>query len=125
MDTYKKWLNWGLGVLALLFGLTLWVALSTLWFRFRLPVLSSFPIPLPAILAFILALGILLFLKKQPRVNEFGLEVISELAKVSWPDKKETMIATGVIIVMIGIASLLLFLMDTLWGTLAKSFLEL
>jgi preprotein translocase SecE subunit len=52
-------------------------------------------------------------------------DVAVELSKVTWPTMQETVASTGVIIVMVGIASLLMFFFDTLWGTLTRSFLTL
>ncbi|MBL7684614.1 MAG: preprotein translocase subunit SecE [Deltaproteobacteria bacterium] len=58
-------------------------------------------------------------------MNSFGLEVISELGKVTWPTQKETVASTGVILVMVAIASGILFVFDTVWSMLTRLFLEL
>ncbi len=58
------------------------------------------------------------------KVSEFGLEVIVELSKVTWPTRKETVVSTGVIVVMVAIAAVLMFGIDALWGTLTSYFLE-
>jgi preprotein translocase subunit SecE len=120
----KKWLDLGLGGLALAFWLVLRQILNGAWDFFRFPVQESLPVPIPEILAFAGAVIVFVVLRRQPKVNEFGLEVITELSKVTWPTRKETVISTGVIMVMVGIAAILLFVFDTAWGTLTKSFLE-
>ncbi len=124
MNPNKKYLDLGLGVLALI----VWAMLRQLfmlgWDLLRLPVYESLPVGIPDILAFVLAMIAFVVLKRNAKVTEFGLEVISELSKVTWPTRKETVVSTGVIIVMVGIASLLMFVIDTVWGTLTRSFLE-
>lgn len=124
MNPNKKYLDLGLGALALI----VWAMLRQLfilgWDLLRLPVYESLPVGIPDVLAFVLAIVVFVILKRSPKIDEFGLEVISELSKVTWPTRKETVVSTGVIIVMVGIASLLMFVIDTVWGTLTRSFLE-
>ncbi|MBI2975236.1 MAG: preprotein translocase subunit SecE, partial [Deltaproteobacteria bacterium] len=43
-----------------------------------------------------------------------------ELAKVTWPPKKETLLSTAVIAIMVAICSMIIFGFDTLWGTVVK-----
>ena len=114
----------GIGGISLAFWLILRQILNSTWEFFRLPIPAGLPVGIPEILAFLIAAAAFIILKRHPKVNEFGLEVISELSKVTWPTRKETALSTGVIIIMVGIASVLLFLFDTIWGTLTKSFLE-
>jgi preprotein translocase subunit SecE len=45
---------------------------------------------------------------------EFLQQVRSEASKVTWPTRKETMITTGMVLVMIVIASLFFLLTDTM-----------
>ena len=47
-------------------------------------------------------------------------ECITELMKVSWPTRKETMTATLVVIITVVIASLFLGLFDGLWSYLTR-----
>src|SRR5262245_39983441 len=124
MNPNKKWLDLGLGGLALVAWLMSRQLFNAVWDFFRLPVPESFPVGVPEILAFLLGVAVFVVLRRQARVQEFGLEVISELSKVTWPTRKETVISTGVIMVMVGIAAVLLFFFDTGWGTLPKTFLE-
>jgi preprotein translocase subunit SecE len=44
---------------------------------------------------------------------EFLQQVRTEASKVTWPSRKETMITTGMVLVMIVIASLFFLLTDT------------
>jgi len=124
MNANKKYLDLGLGAIALIVWLMFRQLLLFGWDVLRLPVYESLPVGIPDVLAFLIAIAVFVVLKRNAKVSEFGLEVISELSKVTWPTRKETVVSTGVIIVMVGIAAVLMFMIDTLWGTLTRSFLE-
>ncbi|MBF0492042.1 MAG: preprotein translocase subunit SecE [Deltaproteobacteria bacterium] len=124
MTAHKKYLDLSLLVLAFLVWFLFELLIGFFWDLFALPVLVDWPVGYPHIIAFVFALVFYVGIKRQKSVGIFGLEVISELSKVTWPTQKETLVSTGVIIVMLAIASILLFLMDTVWGTLTRSFLE-
>lgn len=125
MNPNKKWLDLGIGGISVAVWLVMRQILNSVWDLFRLPLVDALPVALPEILAFLLAIALFVILRRNAKVKEFGLEVISELSKVTWPTQKETMISTGVIIIMVGIASVLLFVFDTAWGTVTRIFLEL
>ncbi len=118
MNPNKKYLDLGLGVLALIVWAMFRQLLGIGWDLLRLPVYESLPVGIPDIVSFVLAIVTFVLLRRNIKVTEFGLEVIAELSKVTWPTRKETMVSTGVIIVMVGIASLMMFVIDTVWGTL-------
>ena len=46
------------------------------------------------------------------QTKQFILEVISELKKVTWPNRKETLGATGVVLILVIIVSIYLGLVD-------------
>lgn len=125
MNRYRKWID----LFLVLSGVALWFLLrqmfSQVWEIFRLPFYSEWPIQLPALLALVLALLAFVLVKRNVKVMGFLDEVSQELSKVTWPQKKDTVTSTGVIIVMVGIASLILFFFDFLWGTLTKSFFKI
>lgn len=125
MNRYRKWVDLFLA----LSGVALWFLLRQMleqvWAIFRLPLFSDWPVQLPAVVALGLSLLAFSMVKRNKKVVTFLDEVSLELAKVTWPNGKETMASTGVIIIMVGIASVILFLFDTLWGTLTNSFLAL
>ena len=125
MNRYRKWVDLTLA----LAGVALWFmfrqAFEQVWEIFRLPLMPDWPIQFPALAALVFALVIFVLVRRNKKVMTFLDEVSQELAKVTWPKGKETVASTGVIIVMVGIASGILFLFDTLWGTLTKSFLSL
>jgi len=50
--------------------------------------------------------------KKKVTPAKFVQQVKQETAKVTWPSKKETMASTGMVLVMVSIASLFFFVVD-------------
>jgi len=48
--------------------------------------------------------------------TEFAREVRRETAKVTWPTRKETMITTGMVFVMVIIASIFFLVVDQVIG---------
>lgn len=125
MNRYRKWVDLFLA----LSGVALWFLLRQMleqvWAIFRLPLYPDWPVQLPSVVALAGALVAFSFVKRHRKTMTFLDEVSQELAKVTWPGGKETVASTGVIIVMVGIASVILFLFDTLWGTLTNSFLAI
>jgi len=67
------------------------------------------------ILAFVVSAGLWLWARRYQRANIFLNEVAAELSKVTWPERKETVSSAGVVVVLISIAALILFLIDSLW----------
>lgn len=51
---------------------------------------------------------------------EFIQEVRDEARKVTWPTRKETMITTGMVLVMVFVASLFFLLVDQVIATLLR-----
>jgi preprotein translocase subunit SecE len=47
-------------------------------------------------------------------VMQFFREVRQEAAKVTWPTRKETMISTGMVLVMVILAAIFFFVIDEL-----------
>lgn len=62
--------------------------------------------------------GLILFIALS--VNKTALDfiddVFAELRKTTWPTPKETSASTVVVTIMVGIATLMLFVMDWIWG---------
>jgi preprotein translocase subunit SecE len=69
-------------------------------------------------IAGVLALGIGIAMYKNERVYALANDVTTELKKVTWPTRKETQLATVVVIVTVLIASILLGVFDMLWSWL-------
>jgi len=124
MNRYRKWIDL---VLALC-GVAMWFVLRQMfeqvWELFRLPLMSDWPIQFPALTALALSLMAFVLVRRNKKTMTFLDEVSIELSKVSWPKGKDTVSSTGVIIVMVGIASVILFVFDIIWGTGTQYFLE-
>ena len=73
----------------------------------------------PLLLAFVV---VVILLRNETVVN-FLLEVVVELKKVTWPQKKETWSATFVVIVFVAIISFILGAFDISWAYLIKKLL--
>lgn len=72
------------------------------------------------LLAMAASVGFAIWLRRNPRVHDYAMEVGSELSKVTWPTWKETKLATIVVIVTTLIISIILGLMDLIWGALSR-----
>ncbi|MGB8842749.1 MAG: preprotein translocase subunit SecE [Aliidongia sp.] len=51
---------------------------------------------------------------------EFARQVRQEVAKVTWPSRKETMITTAMVFVMVFIASIFFFVADQIFSQLMR-----
>lgn len=97
---------------------------STIWVALRIPQAIDWIVAPPDLIAAAVGIAIFVLLLRNAKVNEFTNEVITELAKVVWPDRKETVLSTGVVSVLVGLCSIIFFLFDMLWGTLVKLFYQ-
>jgi len=52
---------------------------------------------------------------------KFVREVRSEVAKVTWPSRKETAVTTGLVLLMAAIATLLFFVADQIIGLAVRA----
>lgn len=121
----KKWVIISFTAAAIVTFLVFRQLLGTVWDYFRLPAYQDWVVTLPDLLAVLVGIGTYLLLKKNKKADQFMTEVVVELSKVTYPVKKETAVSTVVVIIMVGIASVILFLFDTVWGTATQKFLTL
>jgi preprotein translocase subunit SecE len=119
----QKWVNLGLLVAALLVFLFINQLLGALWGVARLPVGDEWPVEPSQILAFLVAAGLALWARRYAKANVFFNEVVLELSKVTWPERKETVASAGVVIVLVAVATAILFLIDQLWRVAMKGLL--
>jgi len=82
------------------------------------PLRSIFP--LADIVGLVCGAVTFVVLYKHPKANDFGLEVIKEVKKVTWPSFIETRASTIVVLVMVAIMSVILGLFDWVWATLTN-----
>ena len=120
MPNFKKWVN-----LSFLFcGVVTWIFLREIFevvfnsIGFIQPQWLLTPSDLAGIAA-----GAVVFiaLVKWPRANIYLDNVLAELSKVTWPDRKETVVSTGVVAVLVAIATLCILFFDTVWAWIARS----
>ena len=76
---------------------------ATIWAIAHLPQLVDWMISPSDIIAAVIALIGFVILLKNEKINIFTNEVITELAEVTWPKPKETVMSTGVVSVLVGI----------------------
>jgi preprotein translocase subunit SecE len=58
------------------------------------------------------------------RTKQFLSEVVSELKKVTWPNRKETLGTTGVVLILVVIISVYLGLVDYALSHLVRTFIH-
>ncbi len=59
------------------------------------------------------------------RPGEFIQQVRQEVAKVTWPSRKETMVTTGMVFLMVFLAAMFFFVVDEALGYVIRAFLGL
>ena len=120
--TPKQWVNIAFAVAAILLFMVFQQVLETVWDSFKLP-MSNLPVEWPGIISAGLGVAVFFGLQKNQKTVVFMNEVVLELTKVTWPVKKETMLSAVIVIIMVGIASVIMFLFDAGWGSLTQKFL--
>lgn len=97
---------------------------ASIWVIARLPMPADWMVSPVEMLA--VAMGVVTFivLLKNQRVNTFTNEVLTETGKVTWPNRKETVLSTGVVSVLVAICAVILFGFDMLWGMIVRVFYQ-
>lgn len=120
MQTNQKIINGAFVGLAVVVWFLVRQIADTVWGLVKLPYPADWPVTPADLIGTVSAIAVFIILKRHQRVNEFSTEVLAELSKVTWPVKKETLLSTVVVCVMVAICSLMLFGFDTIWGTVVK-----
>lgn len=112
----------------LLCGAVVWLLFrelaATVWAIAHLPQPADWVVPPSEIIAIVAGIIAFVVLIRSKVVNTFTNDTITELAKVTWPNRKETVISTGVVSVLVGIAASILFGFDMLWGAMIHLFYQ-
>lgn len=95
-------------------------AYTTFYHIRRLPGIDFGREALPVLVGAIVFIGLF----KNPKVNLVMEEVVSELKKVTWPNREDVMKSTWVVLVCILIASFILAGFDLMWGKLIGALLK-
>lgn len=97
---------------------------ASIWAIARLPMPADWIVSPVDAISIVLGIVVFVVLLKNATVNVFTNEVITELGKVTWPNRKETVLSTGVVSVLVGICAVILFLFDMIWGAAVKVFYQ-
>ncbi len=105
-------------------GVIVWQTLSRVFRAIALgfdipdPAVLGNNLPLSSVLGLLLAVGGGVYTFRHPGANGFLNDVVTELWKVAWPDRKETQNSTVVVIVTTLVISMILGVFDLVWGKL-------
>lgn len=75
-------------------------------------------VSLGSVIGLVLGAVTLVVLVKHPHTTEFGLEVVKEIRKATWPTMPETRAATVVVLVMVAIMGVILGVFDWIFSSL-------
>ena len=107
-------------------GIITWLIMremvQTVWVIARVPMPVDWLISPTEIIAGVTGIIVFFALLKNERVNTFTNEVITELSEVVWPNRKETVLSTGIVSILVGICAGILFGFDVIWGLMIKIF---
>ncbi|MCK9523778.1 MAG: preprotein translocase subunit SecE [Proteobacteria bacterium] len=103
---------------AFLVGWLLSRSIQSFWvfLNLRIPAVPSANATISIIVGGIIAISIGFYLWRNAQVNRLVVEIVSELSKVAWPNKKELYTSTIVVIVVSVIAAVILGLYDAFWS---------
>ena len=62
---------------------------------------------------------------RNQKAKEYGIEVVVETKKVSWPNKKEIQGSTLIVLVMVVITTIIIFMLDKIFDYLIKLFFQI
>ena len=99
-------------------------AFAALWVVAHIPTPDAWIVHPSDILAMACGIATFVLLYKNNKVVVFTNEVITELSKVVWPNRKETAMSTGVVTVLVALCAMILFGFDVVWGALLKIFYQ-
>lgn len=108
----------------LLSGVIVWQTLARILSGVMLAVEGPDPavlgnnLPLTSVVALFVAVGAGIYTYRHEAAKAFLNDVVTELWKVAWPDRKETQNSTVVVIITTIVVSLILGIFDLVWGKL-------
>ena len=63
--------------------------------------------------------------KKKTSLAQFVRQVRQEILKVTWPEKKDTLISSAIVIILIILFSLFFLLTDQIWSFSIKKIIQI
>lgn len=108
-----RWVQMAFMAIAVVLFWVLDKFITLVWSKFAEPS-ATVVTALSAVIGF----GIAFRLYRDEKVNRVSHEIVGELAKVTWPSRRETQVSTIVVIVTSMIAALILGAFDAVWSTI-------
>lgn len=121
--TNEKILSASLYFLGLVLWYILWRLFSTIIIQLNLPFHKFAGLPLTnwmGILALGISLAMVQFALHNQKVTTYGTEVIVEMKKVTFPNRRDLQGATLVVILMVLVATLVIWIFDKIFDSLIK-----
>jgi preprotein translocase SecE subunit len=118
MPSKQRYVVVGVLALAAILGLALSHGLQWIWTEANLtdPLLFGLrELSLTTVLGYGIAFGAAAFVLKHGPTHALALEIVEELARVTWPSREETGNATLVVIVTVLVCSAYLGVFDAFW----------
>jgi preprotein translocase SecE subunit len=117
---YQRWVSLGYIGAAMLAYMLVGNIADIVWNLMRMPSPKGWSFSPPELFGAAAAILCFLILRRRAEVNVFMNEAAAELAKVTYPPRKETAMSTGVILTMVGICAVILAVFDVCWGWAVK-----
>ena len=124
METQKS-VNLALVVMTTLVFVFLSKLAFLVWGWLNLPVFEDWTVQLPYLVSFVLAVVLGASVRRSQVANTFFNEVVEELTRVSWPQRKETVSSAVVVVILLAISAGSLLIIDTLWRAVIRGLLSL
>lgn len=118
MPSRQRYVVAGIVGLAVILGLALAHGLQWIWTEFGLTdpfVFGVRDLPLTTVLGYGIAVAAGAFVLKNGTTHALAVEIVDELARVTWPSREETGNATVVVIVTVLVCSVYLGVFDAFW----------
>ena len=119
----KRWVFLSYGLTAVVLFFVFRQMLGVVWDYFRWPLFEEWVVTLPDLVSLGFAGFSFIGLRQNQKATDFMLDVVAELSKVTWPMRKETLVSAVIVVIMVGIASVILSVFDTVWGTTTQRIL--
>jgi len=90
------------------------------WININDKALIGSQFTISTLIGFVCAALFLFYSLRSPKVIQVSNEVVSELKRVTWPERQETFAATIVVIITIVIVSIILGIFDLVWSRITN-----
>ena len=122
--TYKKWINASVAIAAIFLGYTVYRFLNFINGQFELEASVGQIEPMIQGFSALIGIGSFFYVIKNSKTAKYLTEAFSELEKVVFPDKNETVALTIRVIILVTIVGIFLGIIDVLATLLLDQFLN-